>query len=168
MQKPGPHLAHILVLLLFLFSESCSSLRFSECFPVICGLSIITHIKIHHHFSIFFLSVVWCMGPFQLSIPWMKSPITLAYLDFMFYAVETCGYFWWMALECHCKRTDHLLAQSIYCKPSNSPSGSERAAHSYRGCGCSPSVCVSFHELIFSAFSFTFSKSHPIQLFRAR
>ena len=80
----------------------------------------------------------------------------VAHLHFILYAVETCGYFRWMALKCHCKRTDNLFAKSIHCKPSDSPPGSKSAAHSYRGCGCILSVCVSCDKSYYMLFLLCF------------
>ena len=63
--KPDPHFAYISVFcILLVFSSLLLFLRFSECFPVISGFRIEVHIKIHYHFSAFFLIVV--CGPLQL------------------------------------------------------------------------------------------------------
>jgi len=85
-----------------------------------------------------------------------------AHLHFILYAAETCGYFRWMALKCHCKRTDNLFAKSIHCKPSDSPPGSKSAAHSYRGCGCILSVCVSCNKSYYLLFLLCFFENSSV------
>jgi len=58
MQKPGPHLAHILILVFLWFSVRCFFV-FSEYFPVMQDFTIVMHIGIHHHFSSFWVLPSW-------------------------------------------------------------------------------------------------------------
>jgi len=69
--KTGPHLRYTIsrLGLLFWLSVSCCFLRLSYCFPVISGFSIVIHIRIHYHFSTFFLPLRWASGPHSVKFP---------------------------------------------------------------------------------------------------
>jgi len=58
MQKLGPHLAYISILVFFWFSVGCHFFAFFKEFPLkFYGLNIAIHICIQHHFSGFSLDV---------------------------------------------------------------------------------------------------------------
>jgi len=60
-------------------------LRFSECFPLISGFSVNIHIRIHHHFTIFF----WVLAsepPSAKFPPWLKPLLAPQVMTFCFFS----------------------------------------------------------------------------------